>query len=844
MADLAISYAHNSSRHAVALRDSLIGAGFSVWMDAPGDDDGAIVGIPVGQSHWAVIERELASALVVVALDTQDWREREYCQREYRLCRNLGKPIEFVSPAEIEERVQDIARSVNGNAAHLAAHARLAARVVTPQQTRESWIHRVLFGRSAGDATTVIEAREAPFMLTPAVREVADADLARAEAGRRQFRRAMSSVVAGFTGIALVASVAWLFSGLWSRAASDDRARAEALELSSRASSSVDTVQALAMARQAASLDSSPRISDALAAAERRDRRMRVIELPPDTYRGAAWSADEDLVYAYSHTSVVTIDPQTGDVSDPVRLDHRIRTGTAVASSITGFAYVDTTNQLRTLDMRSGVSSVMLDGVSTLALGVDETLVASGRAGSVLTLVRSPEGLLDVEHSLPLPAHARSIDVDGQTIGLIDDDGWLRTVNIAAGGLTLGDSVQVGEGSLAESGSWVRSTVTVCGDSLAGSFVPSLMGSVFEWDLATGELVTERSVQQVASVCSPEGALTATFSGGEIQEQFGGFIIALPSGVEHVWSVRDPHHARAAFISSVPGRLVVVDPAAAVTARDIGVSQLVLPFTEATLSIGDDGAVVDLESAAPHGRIPGTPVFWAIQGCNALVQSWEGSFHVGCDADAELVREPTATAGLRPASDGERFVVTRQDGVEIRGADGSLERDVLIELEGQSIVVEADLSPDGSMLLLAKSDGSIVEADVDGVGEPVTIAAVPSSWATLVAYRPDGSVLVLGADSRLRLYDLDRELASSVQLDIIGDFLLVDDDEILVTSLEGGAVLLDSETMRILERLDQGVFFASASPQDPRLGLLVYSYGAGVVSSSSLLTTPRVDDES
>jgi hypothetical protein len=840
MADFAISYAHSSLESALALRERLMSRGHSVWMDAPHEHAAALVGIPVGQSHWDVIRRELASARTVVVLDTAEWRERDYCQREYRLCRDLGKPLEFITPAEEETRAPAIVDSMRENADLLAAHARLAARALTPQETREPWLRSVLLGRTADDATAVIEAQNPPFALTPAIREIVDGDLARTDAARRRFRRISISVISVFAALAVLTTTAWVFSGLWSRSASEDRARAEALELSHLASSSVDTVQAVALARDAAALDPGPASAAVLASSELRDRRMRVLEIPPERYRGASWSADEDLIYAYSYSTISVIDPKTGEVRTSVRVNDRIRTGTVVAASALGVAYVNTLNQMQRLDMGSGESSRVREGVSTLALATNGRLVGSGRQGSLFTMALSPEGELIEEASVVLASHARSIDVNGDTIGAIDDQGWLRTFDIMPGGIVEADAVLVGTGSLTDTGSWLRSTVTVCDDKLVGSFVPGLRGTSFEWEPATQTVRTERSMQKVASLCSASGgALTSALPRGDIEEQFSSFFITPPAGVEQMWSVRDPNHTRAAFISAVPGRLFFVDMSSAITRRNIGAVRLLLPLRDATVSIGNEFEVTTEQTQL--GKLPGAPISWAVQGCNALVLTGSGISHLGCDSEASIVREPADIAGLRPASDGQRFVIAHQQGVEVRRADGSLERAIEIDPTGQRSVVEADLSPDGKHLLLAMSDGSIVEQAVDGEAGAAMLTTVPPGMSTLVAYRPDGQIVVLGGDGRLRLFDPENELTQSVQLDIIGDFLLIDAETILVTSLDRGAVVLDIETLRVIEEYDGILAFPRATPQSPRLGLVVYPGSGGKVESSELVTIPPTD---
>ena len=206
MADLAISYAHFDKAEALALRDALAAQGVSVWMDTPRDEDAAGAGIPVGQAHWEVIEREFAAALVIVVLDTPKWRLRDYCQKEYRRCRELGKPLVFVVPGEAASRASEIAGMSRQNRDALAAHARLAARAVDPEVHSPSWYERLSAKRLSADARAVLAEQEASFVVTPLIREIAEDDLATANAVRRRFRRVATGAVAGFT-VAAVAEI-------------------------------------------------------------------------------------------------------------------------------------------------------------------------------------------------------------------------------------------------------------------------------------------------------------------------------------------------------------------------------------------------------------------------------------------------------------------------------------------------------------------------------------------------------------------------------------------------------------------------------------------------------------
>ena len=212
MAEVGISYAHRDAPDALRLHQVVRAGGLTAWMDDPADEaeDGP-VGIPVGGAHWDVIEREFADAEVIVVLDTPAWHASEYCQREYRRCRQLGKWIVFATPDRAEAAVADIESGLSEHGELLAAHARVAARAVSTDNDL-SWFQRALFRRSAADAELLLSrvGDESPVTLTPAIREVLKTDLDASRATRRTLRRVGVAVVASLAVLATGAGVAWV----------------------------------------------------------------------------------------------------------------------------------------------------------------------------------------------------------------------------------------------------------------------------------------------------------------------------------------------------------------------------------------------------------------------------------------------------------------------------------------------------------------------------------------------------------------------------------------------------------------------------------------------------------
>lgn len=840
MADLAISYAHFDKAEALALRDALAAQGVSVWMDTPRDEDAAGAGIPVGQAHWEVIEREFAAALVIVVLDTPKWRLRDYCQKEYRRCRELGKPLVFVVPGEAASRESEIAGMSRQNRDALAAHARLAARAVDPEVHSPSWYERLSAKRLSADARAVLAEQEASFVVTPLIREIAEDDLATANAVRRRFRRVATGAVAGFTVAAVAASVGWGLSERWSQAAAASRDRAEALELTAQSQAKTDTVQAIRLAEQARSLDDGAFTAEVLAEALLRDQRMRVIEVPADSYRGAVWSADEEIVYLFTADSVTRVDAESGVADTPVSVGGTVRNGTMVADSSLGVAFVDTSGALLRVAPGTQYAERLDTGLSTIALGADGTLLGAGLDGELFPITVSGDTATRARE-LQLPNRVRSVDVAGDVVAVIDDEGWARRLRLEGGGLVETAAVRVAEGSLASSGSWLRSNITVCGDELVGSFVPGLLGVAFGWNPDAGAPEVVRTTQVSPPVCAGDGAWVADLVRGDIRELQGDYEVKLSSDVIQVRSVRDPRHDRVAFVSSQPGRLLILDPATAISQRKIGPVTAVIPLDRTTLQIGDDGEVADMATGRALGRLPAPPSMWARQGCDAMVASLGGLAHVSCDGSLSIVADADDLAGLRSGADGRHFVVTRHDRIDIHDGDGSLVGQVELSLPGSDSPIEADLSPDGQQLVVATVLGSVFEVAVDG-GEPAApFAKVPAGNYTLVAYLPGQTgVVVTGVDGRVRRYDEDGSLVASRQLDLQAQTLTVEGDTVLLSAPNEGSVILEAETLAVVERIAVGEVLPRADVEDDRLALIIYGDATSGVSEAALLTIPNV----
>ena len=104
MSDYFLSYGHEDRERAIGIRQRLAAAGQVVWLDAPDDDLEGPVGVPAGSRHRPTIEAAIRAALAFVVLDSQDWRDSDYCRWELEVARDLGKVIAVLSPTVAEGR--------------------------------------------------------------------------------------------------------------------------------------------------------------------------------------------------------------------------------------------------------------------------------------------------------------------------------------------------------------------------------------------------------------------------------------------------------------------------------------------------------------------------------------------------------------------------------------------------------------------------------------------------------------------------------------------------------------------------------------------------------------------
>ncbi|WP_425839851.1 TIR domain-containing protein [Microbacterium sp. PA5] len=860
MADVAISYAHSDAELARTLAAALGRRGASVWIDAPDETDEAVgeAGIPVGQSHWSVIEAEFAVASVIAVLDTPEWHASEYCQREYGLCTELGKAVRYVAADGIERAADDILATLAAHGDALSAHARLASRVLGAKE-QPSAVQKVISHLTAGDADVVLAAPDSPAAVTPVVRGVIERELAFTRDARRTLRRSSRGALAFLGVAAVIAVVLWGLAARFSAEANASEASARAQALANDARLATDTVVAVAIAAEAVELDPTSANEAALMAALTRDARLRSIDLPTDTYLGAAWAGEEPIVLVYTMDAITTVHTTTGEVGARVAVELPIRPGTLQSGPDgTSAVYITHDGDLAWIDLATGRNPIAMQGpVSALALTEAGEVVWASSGDLAIRIAAYPEGgTVPPVHSVSvLPSIVRAVDVDGDAVAALGDDGVVRLLRVGGGTLTIESEARVSDRSGSSSGGY-RNTVTICGDQVAGAYSPNtIRGTAFEWTPgAAGGPQTQPASRISGPVCTPVGALTAGITAGALSTFDGARSISDAPDLYWRIAARDPRHARVAYVSPTPSRLIVGHAAALPMETKIGPAATVIPLDERTLYIDDTNTMRDVDTKEPLGALG--DVYPALQttsilGCDALVGALDGIFHVGCEGgvtrvvDAEeLSSEAGKFLGLRAGGDGEHFVLTQNASVTLLDRDGSVDSVTeVLGLRGDALA-EADISADGSTVWIITVMGDVYRVDRSSgqlAPNQEPMVTVTAGNSNMVAALADGDVVVSSSDGRVLRISRDGEIRAAGRLGFAPDAIFVSDDEVVLSSVVEGSAVLHATDLAVIDSVEQG-FLLGTDAAGNRLGVTRFNAGddEGTVQlgPASLLVLP------
>ncbi len=816
MAEVAISYAHDDVDLALALRHHLEDSGRSVWIDD--------IGIPVGTRHWDVIQQEFGIARVIVAVDTPTWRTKEYCMREYALCLDLGKWLIFWKEENSDGLIAEIATALRENHDELAAHARVASRAISEQRADKRW-RRLFFGQRARDAERLLAGDLLFVKLTPRIQEITKNDLYESAKMRRLIRN---------TGILVLIVLAALFCAsllgkmLATRFAADAEKSsriARSADLINRSQEDVDSMRAIAAAKKAEDLDPNDESRAAVDAAILRDNRLRTIELPPGDYVGASWASDAPVVIAYTRESSLTINTATGSISELFDVVEGI-TGNLLVAGPDGKTaiFVDSSGALVFLDLKDGTTVPLgPTGVRALAVGTDGMLVW-GTSNSTLHMAPYPlEARLIMRAAVATPAIPRAMDLDAETkqLALVDQAGWLRFYDTSGNSLTEQTVARLSDLELTEV-SALRASITLCGARTYGSFTPNVRGTAFR--IVDDKLVTQRAVTQTPALCTQDDALWMPFARGAPEYAVTGTQVVVPEELTRFVSVRDPQHRRISILSPSPARLLIVQEDTVVTRTEAGAITRVVPLSERVLGTTNGGDLVDVSTGDTLGKLSGVPITngLAVLGCDAVLIDPGHITHVDCDGNVtRIIPTPEDIRGVRTAADGEHFVVCFASRVAILDKAGRQTAELSFDwLSRPVVLIDADLSPDGSTLALSDSLGRVHLVDVnDPHGWSTADVMAPAGSTHSLAYLPDGDLLTLGPDGVGRRYNPDLRLVDARQLSPKPAKLLVSGDRVYAKAL--ATRVFDCATLSLVEQITRADLVPNRlTPQQDVVGVL------------------------
>lgn len=836
MADVAISYSHLDRELALEVRRSFINEGFSTWMDDAGEDTQEVdaVGIPVGQEHWNVITTEFAAASVVVVVGTPNWDNSEYCRKEYDFCLSHGKWVERLERTDVSE-VADRLRKREG---YVAAHARTVSRALSAEgHTPVSLWERISLRREAADAELIFSENPEDYgvELTEDVRKFVAAVLERRQKLRRRINQVGVTGMAVLLLLALVSGAAWLFASAAEESAAASAARAQSLQHARESGTVADTLAGLSMARAATDLSTNELTEQAVALAEARDKRLRLIDLEPREYRGGAWAADVDVTVVYTAQELFRVDVATGEIGARIEIPGGIVASSVVVSADGGYtALVDRDHHtLLQVALEDGaITQLTPPGVTTASTGDGDSLWWANTEGYVLWAPFPVMGDALKETAVKVPHVVGAISVSAAD-GLVDtvgQDSVARTFRIQPGKLSeIANTVITNDWTLDAVGGY-STTIQRCGPLVHGSLIRSFtQGKHFNWNTGGSDPspVVVRSSRISPPLCGWNGnawslstvrGLPKTFSGGEAP--------VLPSGGIPYYTVQDPLDSRTAVVSG-GGRLLVLNEKSALRSAAFVGAEAVLPMDDVTLIVTADGVILDADTGAKVGDFPGKPLgaSAAVSGCSGLLEAGRRAvYRVACDGSVHevLAHGPLEFQAIRAASDGKHFVITLKDELVRVDLSGQVVgRDRQEWVPADDAIIDADLSPDGANYVVSTVLGQVKTYPVLKPGSGFDMAeSVPASNMTRVAFAPQtGHILLLPADGVLRSFDAALNPLRTARIGFSPDSLQISGDRAFVGasgSDYGETLVVNADSLAAIERVEVGGLVIPPNADDDR----------------------------
>jgi hypothetical protein len=363
MHDFFLSYASVERARADEVRDRLVRAGRTVWIDAaePSDREPTGGGIPAGQRHWEVIAEAIDQSCTFLVLYSADWMASDYCRKELDHAVAVGKRVvmtEFASSGTAEgaaaafistqdDTITDALAKLEAGDDVAAAQARLQADLTdTADDGRSTWFRSD--ASRARDAETLLTADRPSLGLT-----LTD-DLSHfcqdVLAAARRFRQVLVAslmavllVIGSLTAIALIDRQSALLGR--DRSASAE-SHARSLLLARQAVETTSTAQALRTARSAVQAEANLSSRSALSRIEATARYRQTLQLDQGRSLAAAVSDDGRSALVARPNGLLLVDVVLGSVKVLTSVD---RLGQLAALSADGSVGVVTDSAARLL---------------------------------------------------------------------------------------------------------------------------------------------------------------------------------------------------------------------------------------------------------------------------------------------------------------------------------------------------------------------------------------------------------------------------------------------------------------------------------------------------------------
>ena len=841
MADVGISYSHNTAELAAQVRREFIARGCTVWMDESDEehDDAEDIGLPWGQAHWQVITDEFAGAGVVVVINDEHWQQSTYCRAELDFVNSWGKWVEFidapgsvVDPAILTSRIAAISQLIEQRRPVVGAHTRLvhAARQ-GPDQTR-SRIERLMGRAAEHDARTVFAAAtESSGLSVPEpLAAHGQAVLERARQARRTIRRAAIAGTAVLSILAIVGVVALVFARNSYRAAAASSARSQALDLASQAQIEPDTGRALSMAHRADGLAHSTTTTEAINVATANDARLRTIVVGPVEFYGSAWASGAPIIVGYSINTMVVIDTESRTEKKTLTVPDGVQIGTLAVSRDGATAVYATrgAHKLQRLDLTNGKSTdIGAPGVTAVSTSDGESLWWSDGSGNIYrsTFAALASGESPTTYSAQAPVMAIDVTKNASIVDYIDASGRLHTGTYDASTINEAEPLELMPPDTVSRGdSQLKATIKRCGENLYGSVAGStLMNGVQFTRVGSNPPSTERHsrVDPVTpAVCNGDGtAWYGHLLGGHIR---GNNAPYLPSGSLRYLPTADPTGQRHAVLTN-DGKLYIT---ADRWTRSFGADDVaaLLPMATTEFSVKTNGDVVDATSGAVTGNV-GQPIGQTAEviGDDGLVVTLDGLAHIDSAGRSDRidVKDVATLQHIRAGSDGRNFVVTFSRAIMVIRADGSRPVTLRVkDLAASEALADADISPDGRTIAFTTVSGRAGTAEIDAATHTLSTQrwwahTMPAGRHTYVSYVPaTGNLIVAGTDGDARMLDGNLETIRSSYVGFAVDRLATSGDWVLASSGQGISVY-DARTLVVVDRIARTQI--AASPADVRL---------------------------